>query len=173
MTARLLTTTPEDHRIAWLAALAICIHILEAALPSPVPGIKPGLANIISLLVMVLYGWQTAAWVVLLRVTVGSLLLGTFLSPTFILSFSGALASLTMLGTLWLVARRTIGLLGYAVLAALAHTSAQFFVAWWLFIPHAALLNLLPVLLTGALIFGILSGIIAIQLVKHLATQNE
>ncbi len=43
-----IRTTAEDHRIAWLTALAITIHIMESALPAPVPGLKPGLANVIA-----------------------------------------------------------------------------------------------------------------------------
>ena len=42
-------TTRQDHRIAWLTALAITIHIAESALPSPLPGIKPGLANVVTI----------------------------------------------------------------------------------------------------------------------------
>ena len=39
--------------------------------------------------------------------------------------------------------------------------SGQFVLAWLLFIPHAAIWHLFPVLLTAALLFGITSGIIA------------
>ncbi|MDO9371877.1 MAG: Gx transporter family protein [Gammaproteobacteria bacterium] len=51
--------------------------------------------------------------------------------------------------------------LGYSVLAALAHMAGQFAVAYTLFIPHPALLHLLPVLMSAAVIFGAVSGIIA------------
>ena len=56
---------------------------------------------------------------------------------------------------------RGFGPVGYSLLAALAHMSGQFVLAWLLFIPHAALWRLFPVLLTAALLFGIVSGIIA------------
>src|SRR3569833_1687108 len=87
-----LPTTRADHRIAWLAALAITIHDAEGALPSPLPGVKPGLANVVTVIALVQYGWAAAAWVALLRVVVGSILIGTFLSPTFLLRLAGALA---------------------------------------------------------------------------------
>ena len=38
---RKIETEPSDYRIAWWAALAITIHIVESALPTPIPGIKP------------------------------------------------------------------------------------------------------------------------------------
>lgn len=159
------TTTRDDHLIAWLTALAVCIHLAESVLPAPLPGIKPGLANVVTIAVLLRYGWRMAAWVTLLRVLVGSLLLGTFLSPTFILSLSGAVCSLLALGAAHALSTRLPGTglsaLGYSVLAALAHMAAQFFVAYALFIPHPALLHLLPVLMTAALLFGLVSGRVA------------
>ncbi len=156
-----IQTTAEDQRIAWLAALAITIHILESAFPSPLPGVKPGLANVITIVVLMEFGWRSAAWVSLLRVLCGSLLLGTFLTPTFLLSLSGAVCSI---GILWLACRlpgRGFGPVGFSLLAALAHMTGQFTIAWLLFIPHPALWRLFPVLLTAALLFGTVSGIIA------------
>jgi heptaprenyl diphosphate synthase len=43
----------------------------------------------------------------------------------------------------------------------------QFWAAYWLFIPHEAMFQLLPPLMTAALIFGILNGIIASFLVRE------
>jgi len=162
-----LVATVEDHRIALLAALAITIHIAESALPTPLPGIKPGLANIITIATLCLYGLRTAAWVLMLRVLAGSLLLGTFLSPTFALSFSGAVAALLVLSVARLTPGLGFGAVGYSLLAAMAHMAGQFTVAYWLFIPHPALLQLFPVLMTAAVLFGLVSGIIVATMLKH------
>lgn len=156
-----LQTTPEDHRIAALASLAIVIHVAEGALPMPLPGIKPGLANVVVIVALVRYGWRAAAWISLLRVLAGSLVIGSFLSPTFVLSLSGAVAAVTAAGLLWRAAPHAVGPIGYSVTAAMAHMAAQFHVAWLLFIPHPALFSLLPILMTAALAFGLTSGIIA------------
>lgn len=166
---RTVTATAEDRRIAWLAALAITIHMAETALPTPLPGAKPGLANIITITVLVTYGWRTAAWVAGLRVLAGSLLLGTFLTPTFILSLGGTLASVAVLWPAQRLPGPGFSAIGYSVLAALAHMSAQFGLAWLLFIPHPGLAYLLPILLTIAVFFGLLNGIIAARLIRALA----
>lgn len=159
-----IKTTRDDHLIAWFTALAIAIHVIESSLPSLVPGIKPGLANIVIIFVLCQYGIRLAAWVMLMRVLVGSILLGTFLSPTFVLSFSGAISTLLALLLATTFAKHVPawkpGPVGYSLLAALAHISAQFFVAYTLFIPHAALLNLLPALLAMSLVFGLINGLI-------------
>lgn len=164
----LLTPTREDYLIAWLSAAAIMVHIFESAIPTFLPGLKPGLANIITISVLCLYGFRIAAWVSVLRVVVGSMLLGTFLSPTFFMSASGALLSL---GILWIATRlpkNTFSAVGFSLLAALAHMSGQFICAWLLFIPHDGLWRLFPVLMTVAVIVGIINGIISQRLVNRL-----
>lgn len=163
----IIPVTRDDHRIAWFTALAITIHIAESALPSPLPGVKPGLANIVTIVVLVKFGWQIAAWVNLLRVLASSLLMGTFLSPTFILSVSGAIAS-TILLILLVKLPIKCGAFGYSIASAMAHTYAQFWIAYWLFIHHSGLFYLLPLLMTFALIFGILNGVIALAVLKKL-----
>ena len=165
--------TDEDQKIAAFAALAIVIHVLESGFPSPVPGVKPGLANIITLLVLFRYGWRFAAWVSLLRVTAGSLLLGTFMSPTFLLSLSGALASLLVMLLLWSVIRRWVGMVGVSVLASISHVMAQLFVAWWLFIPHSGILALTPILITAGILFGLFNAIIASSIENRLTNPKH
>lgn len=167
-----IQTTREDHLVAWLAALAIAIHVLEAALPSPLPGVKPGLANVVTILVLVQFGWRLAAWVSLLRVLCGSLLLGTLLSPTFFLSLGGALASLAVLALAARLPGRGFGPVGYSLLAAQAHMLGQFLIAYLLFIPHAGLWTLLPLLLTAALLFGLTSGIIAHMMLQGVTRES-
>lgn len=159
-----IQTTRDDHLVAWFTALAITIHIAESALPSPLPGVKPGLANVVTLIVLCRYGWRMAVWVSLLRVLVGSVLIGTFLSPTFFLSAAGALASVAILGVADALSRAAprwaVGPVGFGVLAALAHMTGQFWAAYALFIPHAALLNLFPLLMSIAAVLGVVSGIL-------------
>jgi len=162
-----LQPTREDLRIAWLTALAIAIHSVEGVLPSPLPGVKPGLANVITIAALLKFGWGTAAWVSLLRVLAGGLLFGAFLSPTFVLSLAGALASLVVLGAASLLQDR-FSAIGYSILGALAHMGGQFWTAYGFFIPNEAMMRLLPPLMTAALIFGLLNGIIARWLVQKL-----
>ena len=167
-TTHTIQTNREDHLVAGLTALAITVHIAESALPSPLPGIKPGLANVVTLLVLCRYGWRIAAWVSLLRVLIGSILIGTFLSPTFFLSASGALVSIVVLGIVQAFPGRNspaastwkVGPLGLGVTGAMAHMSGQFWVAYLLFVPHPGLLNLYPVLLALSAVLGIVSGVL-------------
>lgn len=173
---QIVTSTREDHLVAWLTALAISVHIAEAALPTPLPGVKPGLANVVTLCTMLMFGWRVALWVGLLRVFVGSLVIGTFLSPAFILSFSGALCSIGALGAVKLLAAKlpvfTVSAIGYGIVAAMAHMAGQFYAAYSLFIPHQGMFHLLPVLMTASLLFGIVSGMIAGTILNRIQLSN-
>ena len=168
-----LIPTREDYLIAWLSAAAIMVHIFEGAIPTILPGFKPGLANIITITVMCVYGFRIAAWVSVMRVLVGSMLIGTFLSPTFFLSASGALSSLLVL---WLVSRlpkQPFSAIGLSLLAAIAHMTGQFMCAYLLFIPHHGLWRLFPVMMTVAVILGIFNGIISHKLVHRLTPTSH
>jgi heptaprenyl diphosphate synthase len=163
-----LSTTPEDHRIAQLAAAAIGLALIDAAIPLPLPGVKPGLANIVTLIVLARYGWPTAAWVSGLRVIAGGLLLGQFLTPGFFMSLTGALLSLLVLGLAIRLPRRWFGPVSWSILAAFAHIGGQLLLARLWLIPHNGLFYLVPIFSVAALGFGILNGLIAARLIAEL-----
>lgn len=165
-----LPATAEDHHIARLAAFAITLSLFEATLPSPLPGVKPGLANIITLLVLQRMGWRAAAWVSLLRVLAGSLMLGTFLSPGFALSLSGALFSLASLMLTSRLPAAWFGPVSHSILASFAHIAAQLAVVYFWLIPHAGILHLAPLLAAAALLFGIVNGLVAARLLGGAAS---
>ena len=156
--------TADDHRIARLAALAIGLHIAEAIIPSPLPGVKPGIANIVTLYVLYRFDFTTAAWVSLLRVFASSLLLGNFLSPTFVLSLAGAVSSLFTLALGARLTKRWFSPISLSILAAFAHIAGQLLVVRLWLIPHAGIAYLIPVFAAAALIFGLVNGLIAAKL---------
>ena len=161
-----IQTSQDDHRVAKLAALAIGLHLIEAIIPSPLPGIKPGIANIITLYVLYRFDFATAAWVSLLRVFASSLLLGNFLSPTFALSLSGALVSLLVLGLAQHLPRHYFGAVSLSILAAFAHMAGQLLVVRFWLIPHAGVAYLIPIFMAAALFFGLINGLVASALLK-------
>lgn len=167
-----LKASADDQRIAKLAALAIVLSIAEAAIPSPVPGVKPGLANIVTLIVLQRLGLRAAVWVALLRVTVSSLFLGTFLSPGFVLSFSGALASLAVLAVAIHLPERWFGALSHSVLAAFAHLAAQLAVVYFWLIPTTSLGYLIPIFALAALVFGAANGFVAMRFMANVPNSN-
>ena len=163
-----IKTTASDHHIAKLTALAIGLHIIEAVIPSPLPGVKPGIANIVTLYVLYLYGFATAAWVSLLRVFASSLLLGQFLSPTFVLSLSGALLSLAALFLAQYLPKKYFSVITLSIFAAFAHIAGQLIIVRVWLIPHTGVAYLIPIFALAALMFGVINGLITANLLSNL-----
>lgn len=161
-----IQTTPADHHIAKLTAFAIGLHMIEAVIPSPLPGVKPGIANIVTLYVLYQYGFGTAAWVSLLRVFASSLLLGQFLTPTFVLSLSGALLSLACLFFFQHLPKKYFSAISLSIFAAFAHIAGQLIIVRVWLIPHTGINYLIPFFAVAALFFGVLNGVITFNLMR-------
>jgi len=162
-----IQVTAEDRQVARLAAAAVGLSLVDAAIPTPLPGIKPGLANIVTLIVLDRYGWSTAVWVTGLRVVAGSLLLGQFLAPGFFLALTGSLLSLLTLGAVHRLPKRWLGPVGWSVLAAFAHIAGQLLLARAWLIPHNGVFLMAPLFAAAALIFGTINGLIAARLLRE------
>ena len=159
-----ITAGTEDLRIARLAALAIVLAVAEAGIPSPIPGIKPGLANIVTLLALEKLGWRAAVWVSLLRVFGSGMALGGVFSPGFAMSLVGAIVSLLVLAWACKLPRRWFGPISLSILAAFAHIGGQLLLARLWLIPHNGLIYLLPLFATASLVFGLVNGLVTAKL---------
>ena len=104
---------------AILAAIALLLFLVEAQIPAfiPIPGIKLGLANIVTLVVLHLFGKRDAAAGLFVRITLGAVFAGTV--TTFFFSVIGGLFCFLLLVLL----RRFSGipLWVHSVFGAVAH----------------------------------------------------
>jgi heptaprenyl diphosphate synthase len=156
----------DDLHIARLAALAIVLSVVEAGIPAPIPGVKPGIANIVTLLALLRYGWSTAAWVSLLRIAGSGLVVGGFFSPGFVLSATGGLCSLGMLFVVRHLPARWFGPVSLSILAAFAHIAGQLGIARLWLIPHNGIVYLFPAFFAAALVFGLGNGLVVAGLLR-------
>lgn len=170
----LVVESPELEQVrrrvflALFIALAVALHTFEALLPNPLPWFRIGLANILALTALYIYGLR-ALWIVsLARILVGSLLLGTLFSPGFLLSLSGGLSATLLMSCGYQLWQPKIGPVGVSVLGALGHVSGQLLIAWLLIIRHPSIWMLLPFFLLFALISGIVNGLAADLLIEFL-----
>jgi heptaprenyl diphosphate synthase len=154
--------------LALFIALAVALHTFEALLPNPLPWLRVGLANILAVTALFLYGIR-ALWLVSVgRILVGSLVLGNLFSPGFLLSLAGGLlATLLMAGGFRSFAPR-VGPVGISVLGALGHVTGQLLMAWLLIVRHSSIWMLLPFFLLFALISGMVNGLAAHMLIEAL-----
>ncbi len=158
--------------MAFLVALGVILHRVEALLPLPSPWIKLGLANVMTLAALVFLGFKEAVIVTALRVILGSVVGGTFLGPTFFLSLAGGLSAVILMAWVYRNGSGPFSLIGVSVSGAYAHTLAIALCVFAVFIREPAFLNLLPLFLTLALVSGLLTGVIAEKLIDSLRAHN-
>jgi len=173
MSAEILSRPPLhelESRARWMALLmlAIGLHIFEAALPSLGPWFKPGLANLITLLALVLMGPKQALSLALGRVIIGGFFIGTLFTPTFVLSLAGGMAAAFAMIAAWRWIPG-ISLVGVSLMGALMHMIAQVVTVESLFIQQPALYYALPPLLLLSCVSGWINGALAGYIAARLA----
>jgi heptaprenyl diphosphate synthase len=154
-------------RTALLTGFGLVMFLFEAILPRPLPWAKPGLANIATLLALYLLG-PTSAWAVtLLRVIIGSFIIGSFMNPGFWLSLAGGAAAVAAMALLKRYGSTQFSVIGVSLAGALAHVLAQIVVAGWLIVRRFEIIYFLPAMLWPALFAGVLVGIAALLLLTR------
>jgi heptaprenyl diphosphate synthase len=154
--------------LAMLTSIAVVLHLVELSLPNPTPWLRLGLANIITLSVLAIYGLGEGLLVGMLRILLGSFISGNLLGPTFLLALSGGLGSILAMWLTLHTAGRYFSLVGVSLIGAYVHTLIQLGVAYWVLIRHVGIFSLLPIFLGMALITGFLNGLGALILTRHL-----
>lgn len=142
-----------------LTALALIIFILELRLPnlSAIPGIKLGLANIITVYAVFRYKPQETAMLVTSRVLLGAMFSGN-LSALLYSAAGAALCLAGMLGVRRIIPPHWIWL--SSMLGAIFHNIGQTLAAMCV-MRSAAILGYLPVLLFSGCIAGLFTGLAA------------
>jgi heptaprenyl diphosphate synthase len=146
--------------LALFIAVASVLHVVESwiPLPLPVPGVKLGLANVVSLAAIVLFGWREALYIAVLRVFLGSFFGGTMFGPTFIMSFCGAMASTAGMYYIYRNFTPAFSLAGVSVAGAVLHNMTQILVVSAI-VSSSGLLWYIPYLLLFAVPTGLATGI--------------
>ena len=152
-----------------LTAVALVLSLVERMFPLsavvPIPGIKLGLANVVTLFALVRLGRRDAFAILLVRVTLASVFMGSVTSFLFAL-FGGLLALLTM--ALLLPGRdRWFSLIGISIAGAAAHNIGQIGAAM-LVLRSVYVAAYLPLLLLSALVMGVTTGIVSRVTIEHL-----
>lgn len=153
-----------------LVALGTTLHVVEGMIPNPfpIPGVKLGLANSVTLVAVHFYGLRDGMAVAVLRVVLGSLIGGIFLSPGFLLGLSGAVASTLVMAFLLKYVPR-FSFKGVSVAGAVSHNAGQLLAAS-LMIQSRTIFYYLPFLFLAALPTGMVTGHLLELVVRRLGT---
>ncbi len=165
---------PETIHIALLSAYAVGLHSIEALIPTPVPWLRLGLANIITLTTLYLYGLKAGMIVTLTRIIIRSLLAGTFLGPAFIMSLGGGVTSTLVMWGLYGISRRFFSPVVVSIFGALTHNIVQLFLAYILFVRQIdAILIISPFILAAGLLTGTFNGIVTRLIIKKIEEKKR
>lgn len=146
-------------------AAAMVLSYLETFIPAPfgIPGIKPGLANSVVLILLMRRGVADAATVSLLRVFLSALLFGNAFSLAY--SLAGAVLSLAVMALL--LKLDVFNTVGVSISGAVSHNAGQIAVAV-IVLASKGILYYLPVLVISGILAGILVGILVSIVYKRI-----
>ena len=146
-------------------ALAMILSFIETLIPPlvAVPGVKIGLANIVTVFLLYTYGYKEAFFVSFIRVSLSSLLFGSAVS--LIYSIAGAMLSLVGMILIKLIPFASCP--SVSICGGVLHNAAQIICAC-LIMENAAIALYLPPLIVSGTISGVAIGITASILVKKL-----
>ena len=152
-------------RVALLASLALIFSYVEAIIPyNPgVPGIKLGIANIVTVVALYRYGWKEAASVSIIRIVIAGLLF----NGLFGMLYSLAGAALSLLGMIGLKKTGLFSVTGVSMAAGVLHNLGQLLIAAAL-IEDLRIFFYFPVLLFSGIVAGIFVGITAQMVLRVL-----
>lgn len=157
--------------MALLTAMALSIFMLESQLPPivPIPGVKLGLANVVTLAAMLILGRREAGAVLAVRVLMGAVFAG---SPASLLysAAGGFLAYLLMCLTVKRFAENQLWIV--SALAGLAHNAGQL-ITCVLIVQTPGVLAYAPVLAASGVITGCFTGFAAMYLVRALGKSGR
>ena len=159
MKTRKLTT------LSMLTAIALTIFMVEAQIPplTPIPGIKMGLSNIITVFIVFAMGPKEAAAVLFVRVFLGAVFAGNF-STIFYSAAGGFCAILTTIGLRKVLTKKQLWVAG--VCGAIAHSIGQMAMAIAL-LETPGLIAYLPIMIVASMISGTFTGLCAQFLVNR------
>ena len=148
-------------RMAVLVAAGSVLFLFESAIPRPLPWLKPGLSNLVSLVALYLYGFRAAFLIMLLRVLIGAFVLGTLFNPAFVFALGGGVVSVAVMASLHACARNKFSVIGISLIGAFSHNLTQLVLAAVLVINSTQVFYLAPLMLLSSLFSGFLVGIFA------------
>ena len=151
---------------ALFTAVALTLFLVELQIPNPVPvaGIKLGLANLVTVVAMVLLSPLDALAILAVRILLGSLFSGNMMALLYSAA-GGALCYVVMLLLRGVVTARQIWAL--SAVGGIAHNVGQMAAAIAV-TRTPALIVYLPVLLIGGTVAGLFTGLAAQFLIARL-----
>ena len=134
-------------------------------IPGIMPGIKLGLANIMTLLSIMMLGSKDAVLIVIIRCVLGAMIVVNPVS--FLFSITGGLLSVLVMALLWHFFKEHVSIIIVSMIGAVFHNIGQLFVAAVL-VNSFYVYSVLPVLMVSALVTGYIIGLVSKRIYRTL-----
>ncbi|HZJ57579.1 MAG TPA: Gx transporter family protein [Clostridia bacterium] len=154
-----------------LISQALVLHYIEGFIPVLAPGAKLGLANIITMITLVLFGFKEAMAIVIIRSVLGPLLGGSITGILY--SLSGGLLSGIVMALLYINLRDYFSFMGISTAGAVFHNIGQLLAASWIFNTIGILYTYLPILMIAAIATGYFNGLISRYILGYLKNKAQ
>jgi len=148
------------YLISFLTAFSGILSSLDSMIPKPIPMAKIGIANIITLVLILEDRFFLAVWVAISRCVVGALMTGTILSYTFLLSTGGAVGATVGMGLVFRYAGKHFSEIGISVIGAFFNTLIQGLIVTMFFGIDRGIVFLISLFILFSVVNGILTGFI-------------
>ena len=154
----------RNKRIIVLSVLSIVTYIVENFLPYPIIFLRIGVGNAFIVATFYLVDIKGAAVVLFMKLVVGSIISGRFLTPFFLFSLSGSLFSFLAMSLFFRITT-FFSPVGISTIGAVFHNIGQMIVLffyygigiiekWFMFLWYFGILS------------GIITGIIALYIIR-------
>ena len=152
-------------RLGLLTAIALTIFMIEAQIPPvvPIPGVKLGLSNIVTVFAVFVFGAGEGAAVLFARIFLGAVFAGNF-STIFYSAAGGSCAILVTIALKKVLTKKQLWVAGS--LGAVAHSIGQMAMAVWQMGTVSVALYL-PILVAISIFTGLFTGLCAQFLVNR------
>ena len=152
-------------RLGLLTAIALTIFMVEAQIPAvvPIPGVKLGLSNIVTVFTVFVFGSKEGVAVLFARIFLGAVFAGNF-STIFYSAAGGACAILITIALKKVLTKKQLWVAGS--LGAVAHSIGQMAMAIAL-LETPGLIAYLPVMIIASIVSGTFTGFCAQLLVNR------
>ena len=142
--------------LALYTTIALTIFMIESAIPAvvPIPGVKLGLSNIVTLFVIKRHGFKDAALVLFVRVILASIFAGQIVSFTY--SVAGGVLCLIVMGLINYILSGEF-LFVTSVFGAIAHNVGQILAAYFV-LKMSGIFAYVPFLIISGIITGLFTG---------------
>ncbi len=159
-------------KLSLLIGTGLVLFIFESLIPRPLPWMKPGLAHVATLLALYSMGSRETFIVVIGRVLLGSLLLGSFFNPTFLLSITGALSATIIMVILKSRFSSIFSIFGISISGAVVHNLTQLLIVQILIVRKTEFFYLAPVMTLSAVFTGFVIAFVSYLILMKIGIIN-